>query len=158
MDTNSQPYERQALHNVLKNIIEEAKMILPGTQTLFGFQLIVVFSDYFQNTFTDTDRLIYFIAMFLTLFSFAIIISLIAYHRRAPIDLVTISFVKLGSQILKAGMVPLLVAISMDFYLVAFHTFQNRTLALSSGIVTFLALTSLWYILPRLGAKRLNEE
>lgn len=157
MDEFNPNVERQALHNVLKNIIEEAKMILPGTETLFGFQLIVVFSDYFQVQFSKADRFLHFTAMLLTLISFALIISLVAYHRRVQVDLVTRKFVVLGTRILKSGMVPLLLAISIDFYLVAHHTFQNLLLAVISAVFVFTLLISLWYILPLFGIKEVSE-
>ena len=41
--------ERLSLSDALGSVLDEARMILPGTQTLFGFQLIVVFDSRFQD-------------------------------------------------------------------------------------------------------------
>ncbi len=148
--------ERESLHNILRNILEEARMILPGTQTLFGFQLIVVFTEYFQNQLSYYERTLHFIAMLLTLVSFAIILSLTAYHRQTRIDLVTRKFVSLGSQLLKTGMFPLMAAIAIEFYLVTQLTFKSIDLSIIGSTGVFILLLSLWYLFPKLNSKSLN--
>lgn len=45
-----------SLGDAVRRILEEARMILPGTQTLFGCQLIVVFLIVVFNP-TSQDRL-----------------------------------------------------------------------------------------------------
>ena len=41
--------ETESLHQEAQQMIEEARMVLPGIQTLFGFQLIAVFNNRFQE-------------------------------------------------------------------------------------------------------------
>lgn len=152
MDVSSQ---KESLHDILRNILEEARMILPGTQTLFGFQLVVVFTEYFQNQLSDIERYIHFFAMLLTLISFAIILSLTAYHRQLRIDLITRRFVSFGSQVLKSGMFPLMAGLSIDFYLVAYQILKDFNLSLFTAITVFVSLFCLWYVLPLLSSKNL---
>ena len=37
--------EQESLKDEIANLIEEARMVLPGIQALFGFQLIAVFNN-----------------------------------------------------------------------------------------------------------------
>jgi hypothetical protein len=41
--------EQESLKDEIANLIEEARMVLPGIQALFGFQLIAVFNDGFRD-------------------------------------------------------------------------------------------------------------
>lgn len=151
--------ERESLHNSFRNILEEARMILPGTQTLFGFQLIVVFTEYFHRELTDFERYVHFSSMVLTLISFAIILTLTAYHRYTPIDYITRDFVKLGNRLLRWGMFPLVAAICLDFFIVSHQTFDSDFYATLSAFLIFMLLISLWYLMPYFnGRKILNLE
>jgi hypothetical protein len=49
--------ERQSTKDELLTAIEEARMVLPGVQALFGFQLIAVFSDIFSSLSQGKRRL-----------------------------------------------------------------------------------------------------
>ena len=42
-----QSVEKLELEDALTHLLEECRMVLPGVQALFGFQLIAVFSDGF---------------------------------------------------------------------------------------------------------------
>jgi hypothetical protein len=42
--------EEESLKDALQQTLDEARMVLPGVQALFGFQLIAVFSDGFLAT------------------------------------------------------------------------------------------------------------
>ena len=41
--------EQISLTDQMRNILEEARMILPGIQALFGFQTIAVFNQRFED-------------------------------------------------------------------------------------------------------------
>ena len=41
--------EHESLKDDMRNVLEEARMVLPGTQALFGFQTMAVFSDRFAE-------------------------------------------------------------------------------------------------------------
>jgi hypothetical protein len=145
--------EKESLHNILRNILEEARMILPGTQTLFGFQIIVVFTEYFHNELMEIEKTLHFTSMLLTLISFTIILSLTAYHRQIPIDFISRKFVSFGGQLLKIGMFPLMIAISIEFYLVGLQIFKDNLVAIAWSIITLLFLLLMWYLIPRITSK-----
>ncbi len=45
----AEPMENESLQQQAQQTIEEARMVLPGIQALFGFQLIAIFNIRFQD-------------------------------------------------------------------------------------------------------------
>ena len=90
----------QALQETVSNILEEARMILPGTQTLFGFQLIVVFNARFHEELSPLEEHVHLGATMLTALATAMLIAPAAYHRIAEPESVSRRFVALASRLL----------------------------------------------------------
>lgn len=130
------------------NILEEARMILPGTQTLFGFQLIVVFNARFHEHLSATEEYIHLGATMLVALATAMLIAPAAYHRIAEPETVSRKFVVLASRLLSLSLVPLALAICADFYLVASLVSANATVSLLLAGAVFVAFAGLWFILP----------
>jgi uncharacterized membrane protein len=71
-----------------------------------------------------------------------------AYHRQAERGKVTRRFVDLASMLLTAAMLPLIVGVCLDTYLIARLILDERTMpAVIAGIVA-IVLAGLWYGLP----------
>jgi hypothetical protein len=41
--------ERESLKDEMRNVVEEARMVIPGIQALFGFQTMAVFNNRFED-------------------------------------------------------------------------------------------------------------
>jgi hypothetical protein len=54
--------------------IEEGRMVLPGIQALFGFQLIVVFSEQFRQL-EPGEQILHFVALVLVAVAIAVIMT-----------------------------------------------------------------------------------
>lgn len=59
--------EKLPLKDVMRNVLEESRMVLPGVQTLFGFQLIAVFNAGFL-TLSTLDKDVHLLALLLNIF------------------------------------------------------------------------------------------
>lgn len=144
--------EDQPLSETVSHILEEARMILPGTQTLFGFQLIVVFNQTFQDRLSVGERYAHLAATGLVAVATAMLITPAAYHRRAEPDSVSRRFIALSTRLLSWSLLPLMLAVCADFYLVA--TLVTRrgdvSLAITLGLAT--VFVTLWFLLPRWGS------
>lgn len=140
--------ERQSLSDSVGNILEEARMILPGTQTLFGFQLIVVFNSHFQDWLSPWERYLHLGATMLVATATAMLMAPAAYHRRVEPEEASRQFVMLASKLLAWSLVPLMLAISADFYLVA--SLVTGDFLVSVALASFLltVFVGFWYILP----------
>jgi hypothetical protein len=88
--------------------IEEARMVVPGLQALFGFQLIAIFNRRFETLSFRTQAL-HLAALFLTTISIALIMAPAAYHRIAEPEFGSEFFVHL---------VPLMISLTLDVYIV----------------------------------------
>src|ERR1700674_1041889 len=76
-----------------REAIEEARMVLPGIQALFGFQLIAVFNERFRQLPTP-EQAMHFAAILLIALAIALIMTPAAYHRQVEPGSVSAFFVK----------------------------------------------------------------
>lgn len=150
MKASKEDFEVQSLElkDVVRNILEESRMVLPGIQALFGFQLVAIFNQRFAEIST-VDKWLHIAALLLTIASIAILMAPAAYHRQVERDSVSQKFVNFASQLLCVGMVPLVLSISIDAYVVTNTAIASTPFALLVSGGSFLLLITLWYIIPR---------
>lgn len=124
-------------------------MVLPGVQALFGFQLIAVFNNGFSAKLSHAEQCVHLLALALVAVAGALIMSPAAYHRQTSPRSVSAGFIRLGGRLLVLAMVPLLVGIGLDFYLIARVVLGSAALAAAEaiGLAAFFALC--WFALPR---------
>ena len=137
------------LSEAVTHLLEECRMVLPGIQALFGFQLIVVFSPTFQEKLTSTERLLHLSAIALVVISIAMLMAPAAYHRQKDPEAVTEGFIALATRLLLYSMFPLMFAIGLEAFLVA-RVITNR-ISVSLALAAFLVgiCFALWFLLPR---------
>lgn len=140
--------ERQSLSAAVGNILEEARMILPGTQTLFGFQLIVVFNSRFQERLSLGEQYLHLGATMLVATATAMLVAPAAYHRRVEPQSASRRFVILASRLLRWSLVPLMLAICADFYLVASLVTGQWLPSVLLALILFAVFIALWFVLP----------
>lgn len=124
-------------------------MVLPGVQALFGFQLIAVFNSTFRERLTSTEQTIHLLAIGLVAMSVALIMAPAAYHRQNNPDEATESFIQLATYLLLWSMFPLMIGITLDFYLIARLIVENNILSLLLSIALLIWFVAFWFILPR---------
>jgi hypothetical protein len=146
--------ETLPLSEAVTHLLEECCMVLPGVQALFGFQLIAVFNSTFRERLTSTEQIIHLIAIGLVTMSVALIMASAAYHRQTNPEEATDSFIKLASYLLLCSMLPLMVGISLDFYLIARLILENNILSLLLSVALMIWFTTCWFLLPRLSRLR----
>jgi hypothetical protein len=128
-------------------LLNECRMVLPGLQALFGFQLVAVFSERFAQL-SALDQQLHLWATALVVVSIAMIMTPAAYHRQAEPRHVSLTFVRVCTWLLVASMAPLAVAITLEFYIVADVLWADGpVVALSLGML--LLFVGLWGVLPR---------
>jgi hypothetical protein len=148
----SQPTQL-SLTKAVSYLLEECRIVLPGIQVLFGFQLIVVFSERFATALTAHEQRLHLLATALVALATALIVAPAAYHRQIGPEQITQSLVRVSTWLLLASMPPLAIAISLDFYLVA-------RVVMGDGSVVWMAalllgvFTGLWLVLPQIARWR----
>lgn len=128
-------------------LLEECRVVLPGVQTLFGFQLAVAFTNRFEETLTHGEKLLHFGAVALVGFAIALIMAPAAYHRLTRPDYVTHHFLRVSTRLLLGGMPLLMLALAIDTYLVGRVIGGSRMAGWVTGVM-LAAYVALWFVLP----------
>jgi hypothetical protein len=144
--------EKVPLSKAAQYLVEECRMVLPGIQALFGFQLTAVFNQGFSEKLTPSEQRLHFLAITLLAIAIALIMTPAAYHRQTGPRRVTSKFIRIASNLLLASMAPLALSICIDFYLVG-RIISNSIFipVLATGIFAFIV--ALWFVLPRVQKK-----
>lgn len=145
--------EEVRLDSAASHLLEECRMILPGIQALFGFQLIAVFNDAFDHKLAPGERQVHFLALFLVALSAALVMAPAAIHRQSQQREVSERFIWLSSRLLRMSMYPLALGLTLDVYLIARVVFGTALLGLVFAAILFVALVILWLVLPRREAR-----
>src|SRR4051794_41034516 len=110
--------ENVSLDSAAKHLLEECRMVLPGIQALFGFQLIAVFNESFEKKLSRGEQELHLAAIILVVLAVALVMAPAAVHRWTQQRAVSERFIWISSQLLFAGMLPLAVALTLDIYLI----------------------------------------
>jgi hypothetical protein len=135
------------------HILEECRMVLPGIQALFGFQLVAVFNQRFE-TVPFSNQLVHLLATASVVLSAGLVMSPAAFHRIAEPDQVSQRFVRISSLLLLISMALLATGISLDIYVVSSLIFANPGIAFSCACSLFVTLVTLWFLIPAMARKR----
>ncbi len=127
--------------------IEEARMVLPGIQALFGFQLIAAFNERFQQL-GEGEQIVHFIALVLVALSVAIIMTPAAYHRLAERGSMSEFFVRLASSLIAIAMLPLMIALCLEVYLLSRVILHQQWISIAVASFLLIVFTVLWYVFP----------
>ena len=122
--------EEVKLDSAASHLLEECRMVLPGIQALFGFQLIAVFSDGFDHKLSPGERKLHFLALFLVALAAALVMAPAAIHRQSQLREVSERFIWLSSLLLRVSMLPLALGLTLDVYLIARVVFAQLAVAL----------------------------
>lgn len=137
------------IEKMAQQAIGEARMVLPGIQALFGFQLIAVFNERFKQLPADQQNL-HFAAVLLITLAIALIMAPAAYHRQVHPGTVNAFFVKLASCFVTAAMLPLMGGLSLDVYLLGCIVLESEHLSLTFALLLFGMFAALWFVFPQL--------
>lgn len=136
------------------HLLEECRMVLPGIQALFGFQLIAVFNSGFDDKLSRPEQQVHFAALFLVALAAALVMAPAAIHRQTQQRFISERFIWTSSKLVLLSMFPLAGGLTLDIYLIARVVFESATLAGAFAILILLAYAFLWIFLPRYEKRR----
>jgi hypothetical protein len=132
--------EQISLDSAAKHLLEECRMVLPGIQALFGFQLIAVFN--------GGEQRLHLVAIILVVVAVALVMAPAAIHRWTQQRAVSERFIWISSQLLFAGMLPLALALSLDIYLIGRVILGASALSAAIAALALAVVLFLWIVLP----------
>jgi len=130
--------------------IEEARVVLPGIQALFGFQLIAVFNERFDKGLSEGEQVLHLAALCLVALAAALIMAPASYQRQVERHLVTRRFVNLASRLIQCALWPLATGLGLDLFVVTRMIVGSVAAAVTVAVVMWLAFVALWFGLPAL--------
>ena len=146
--------KKETLDDEVEHILEESRMVLPGIQALFGFQLIAVFNPRFDELLGQGAQNLHLCAVILTALAIALIMAPAAYHRQAERGSISRYLATYSSRLLAFAMAPLLIALSIEVSLIAYIVLRDRFWSVSIGVALFSAFAWLWYGFPALRRRK----
>jgi hypothetical protein len=141
--------ERVSLDSAATHILEECRMVLPGIQALFGFQLIAVFNEGFGEKLTSGQQMLHLAAIVLVVVAIALIMAPAALHRQTQVQEVSERFVWVASTLLLASMFPLVIGLCLEVYVVSLVVARSEPVAIALAALLALVFALLWIVLPR---------
>lgn len=144
----SNDLQHLTLDQAATHLLEECRMVLPGIQALFGFQLIAVFNQRFAEKLSATGQRVHLVAILCVVVSIALVMTPAALHRHCEPQSVSRRFLELSSRLLMWGMVPLALGTALDAYLVSLVILNEPLLAgvIATGVLGLFG--ALWMVLP----------
>jgi hypothetical protein len=149
--------ERHAsLHDRIDFALTEARVILPGAQALFGFQLLVPLMNAFE-TLPVSARIVHFAALSCVALTIVLLISPAAIHRIAFGGADDERFLRLSSNIVALALVPLAVGVSGELYVATSRLLPHSPTSLWIAAGAICTLLGVWYALPLALRSRRSE-
>jgi hypothetical protein len=144
MEVHIETLEEEATHAT-----DEARMVLPGVQAILGFQLIAVFNQRFEDLST-TQQYVHLGAFLMVALAMGLLMAPAAYHRQVERGQLSRRFVNVASTLLCAALVPLILGVALDAYLICFLISHDDVLSVVVSLGVCAALSGLWFLLPYL--------
>jgi hypothetical protein len=123
------------LQTKIKQVLTEARVVLPGAQALLGFQLIATLSEGFDKL-PEVSKQLHLVSLGLLALSVVLLMTPAAYHRIVEHGENTEHFHRFAGRVVLSAMIPLALAIGLDFFIVLDKVTKSSMLAVSvTGLV-----------------------
>ena len=131
----------------MRDIIEEARCILPGLQAVFGFQTIAVFNERF-NDLAFYAQVCHMAGLALMVIAMALLMTPAVYYR-AQHGHATAHMTKVSRKAIRLALIPLASGLSLDMLTVVSLATDMLSLSVTAAVVSLLLFVVLWYLIPR---------
>lgn len=146
--------EHLELSKAVQQLLEECRMVLPGIQALFGFQLIAVFNQGFSQL-ENGLKILHLASTVLTTVAIALVMAPAAFHRLVSPMSVSQDLVDKSSRLLLASMLPLAASLCIELYIVA-HIVLKRSWVVAIAGLAFVLFAMMWVVLPLIHRFRMH--
>jgi hypothetical protein len=147
--------DQDKIDTEMRNLIEEARVILPGVQALFGFQTIVVFNDHFAEL-PSFAKNCHLVGLALVIITVAMVMTPAIYYRACG-GCATLPMTRLSSLMIRGALAPLACGLALDMFTVIFTATENVGISIGAGVGTIVLLAGLWFVVPRHGRKHMKK-
>jgi hypothetical protein len=132
------------LKDKIDHALTETRVVLPGAQTLLGFQFITILTDAFEKL-PLAAKYAHLISLCMTALSIVLLMTPAAYHRIVERGEETERFHGIAGRLLLAAMIPLALGVCGDFFVVTWKVTGSMDLALTSSLLLLGLFYGLWF-------------
>jgi Family of unknown function (DUF6328) len=137
---------RERSNRELIELLNELRIVLPGTTVLLGFLLAVPFAKGWTRV-TEFQRDVFVVAFLSTAFAVALLTAPSSYHRLRFRHGDKATLVKVANRLSIAGIAAAAVSLEAVVLLVTDFVL-SRGIAIAAATSLFAVVLSLWYVLP----------
>jgi len=128
-------------------MLTEARVVLPGAQALFGFQLAIVLTQSFEHL-SSASKIIHALCILLVALSVVLLMAPAAFHRITYAGEDTQDMYRIGSALVTIATLPLALGLAGDVYVVIAKITGSPAAGGAASAVSLIVLTGLWHIYP----------
>ena len=141
---DDRPMEQTPVHEKVEHVLTEARMVLPGTTALLGFQLATMLMEAFERL-PASSKYVHVASMWLMGLSVILLMTPAAYHRIVERGEDTERFYKLAGNLMVAAMIPLPIGMCGELFVVVQKVTQSTTVAVVSAVVMLSLFYGFWF-------------
>ena len=128
----------------IKQVLTEARVVLPGAQALLGFQFAAILMDAFEKL-PKTSQFVHLASLALIAASIVLLMAPAAFHRIVERGQDTERLHRFSSAMVLCAMVPLGLGIAGDCYVVLNKVFDSASVAVSLAGLSLIFFFVLWF-------------
>jgi len=131
----------------VEHMLTEARVLLPGAQALFGFQMAILLTDAFGDL-PNSSKDVHALALCCIALAIILLMAPAALHRITFHGQNSERFHRIGSRFVVISAVPLAIGITADLYVALTRALNSSALgvAISGGAGAVLLI--LWFVQP----------
>jgi hypothetical protein len=145
-----------SVHDKIRHVLTEARVILPGNQALLGFQFAVTLQQGFREL-PAALRLVHLISLSLIALSTILLLSPAPYHRIVEQGEETERFYRVANKFVLSALPPMAVGICTEFLVVAYRMTEQWSLSIIASLLMFSVFCGMWFGYPLLRKNRASE-
>jgi DMSO reductase anchor subunit len=128
----------------IKQVLTEARVVLPGAQALLGFQLVTTLMEAFEKL-PLSLRYVHLASLLLVAASIVLLMTPAAYHRIVERGEETEHFHRFASRMLIAAMLPLALGVTGDFFVVVRKITKSATASAVAAALVLVFFYGFWF-------------
>jgi hypothetical protein len=132
------------LANRIKQVLTEARVVLPGAQALLGFQLTAMLTDTFERL-PKTSQYVHLISLGLIAVCIVFLMAPASFHRIVERGEDSERLHRFASAMVLGAMVPLALGLAGDCYVVVERVLGSSEVAIAIAIASLIFFFALWF-------------
>jgi Family of unknown function (DUF6328) len=133
----------------VEHMLTEARVLLPGAQALFGFQMAILLTDAFAEL-PAASKVLHAAALCCIALAIILLMSPAAFHRIAFGGQNSERYYRIGARFVIASAIPLAIGITFDLHVALARALDSLVAGALIATAIGLVLTFLWFIQPLL--------